>query len=94
MYKYCIKEKMHQLTVAELRRLRKEIPLALGKTTRTFDRYCTITVDDNADIPALDLDIIASFLSCSADDLKNYVVDNCNRKKRKIRTKHHVAQQL
>lgn len=87
MLKYCIKEKMQQLPVAELRKLRKEIPLALGKTTRTFDRYCTITVEENADIPALDLDIIASFLSCSADELKNYMVDNCRRKKRIIRTK-------
>lgn len=73
-YKYCIKEKMLKLTVTEYKKIRKEIPIAIGKTVRTFDRYCTLRADEFADIPAQDLDIIASFLDCTANDLKNYSV--------------------
>jgi len=42
---------------------------------RTFDRYCTIEADEFGDIPAQDLDIIASFLNCKANDLKNYYIN-------------------
>ncbi len=74
-YKYCIKERLEQLPVQNYRTLKNEIIRALGKTRRTFDRYCKITADEFADIPALDLDIIASFLDCPADELKNYKVN-------------------
>ncbi len=73
-YKYAIKEKMWQLPIREYKKIRKEIPKLMGKTLRTFDRYCAIKIDDFADIPAQDLDIIASFLNCTANDLKNYSV--------------------
>lgn len=73
-YKYSIKEKLWQLPMWEYKKIRKEIPKLLGKTQRTFDRYCTIKIDEFADIPAQDLDIIASFLNCKADDLKNYSI--------------------
>lgn len=73
-YKYNIKEKMLQLPIMEYKRIRREIPKAIGKTLRTFDRYCTIEADEFGDIPAQDLDIIASFLNCKANDLKNYCV--------------------
>ena len=65
---------MLQLSISEYKRIRKEMPKALGKTIRTFDRYCTIKADDFGDVPAQDLDIIASFLGCMANDLKNYSV--------------------
>ncbi|WP_103071849.1 hypothetical protein [Aquimarina sediminis] len=74
-YKYCIKERLEKLPVHQYRELKNDIIMALKKTRRTFDRYCTIHADEFADIPALDLDIIASFLDCSADELKNYKVD-------------------
>ncbi|TSE03524.1 hypothetical protein [Aquimarina algiphila] len=74
-YKYCIKERLEALPVHHYRTLKNEIIKALGKTRRTFDRYCTISADEFADIPALDLDIIASFLDCEANDLKNYKVN-------------------
>lgn len=73
-YKYCIKERMLALTVEEYKKIRKELPKAIGKTIRTFDRYCTLRADEFSDIPAQDLDIIASFLDCDANDLKNYSV--------------------
>ena len=74
-YKYNIKDKMLQLSIVEYKRIRKEIPKAIGKTVRTFDRYCTIEADEFGDIPAQDLDIIASFLNCKANDLKNYCIN-------------------
>lgn len=73
-YRYSIKEKLNQITAKEYKRLRKEIPKALGKTLRTFDRYCNIEINEFADIPAQDLDIIAAFLNCTANDLKNYTI--------------------
>lgn len=73
-YKYAIKEKMWQLPMSEYKKVRKEIPKLIGKTLRTFDRYCTIKADEFADIPAKDLDIIAICLNCSANDLKNYTI--------------------
>ena len=76
-YKYCIREKIQELTHEEYKHLRKELPKAIGKTSRTFDRYCTLKAEDFGDIPAQDLDIIASFFNCSANDLKNYSVKNC-----------------
>lgn len=84
-YKYNIKEKLLQRPVTEYKELMKEIPRAIGKTKRTFDRYCTIAADEFADIPAQDLDIIASFLDCKANDLKNYVVSNKQIQQRIIR---------
>lgn len=69
-FSYSIKDKLNQLTTIEYKRLRKEIPKALGKTIRTFDRYCNIEINEFADIPAQDLDIIAAFLNCTADDLR------------------------
>jgi len=73
-YRYSIKEKFDQLTSREHKRLRREIPKALGKTLRAFDRYCNIEINEFADIPVQDLDIIAAFLNCKADDLKNYTI--------------------
>ncbi|WP_148639225.1 hypothetical protein [Aquimarina longa] len=46
----------------------------MQKTGRTFNRYCNLMVQDHSDIPTQDLDIIASYLECSADELKNYKV--------------------
>ena len=63
-YKYCIKERLLELSVWQYKKLRKEIPIALGKTIRTFDRYCGLKAEDFADIPAQDLDIIAAYLDC------------------------------
>lgn len=60
-FKYNIKEKMLQLPMIDYKKVRKELSKLLGKTLRTFDRYCTIKADEFADIPAQDLDIIASF---------------------------------
>lgn len=73
-YKYAIKEKLWQLPMREYKKVRKELPKLLGKTIRTFDRYCSIKTDEFADIPVQDLDIIASYLNCKADDLKNFSV--------------------
>lgn len=73
-YKYCIKEKLEQLPMTDYKKIKKEIPKALGKTQRTFDRYCTIKADEFGDVPAQDLDIIANFLGCEANDLKNYCI--------------------
>ncbi|WP_271729378.1 hypothetical protein [Aquimarina algiphila] len=75
-YKYCIKERLEKLPMNHYRKLKNDIIIALGKTRRTFDRYCTISADEFGDIPAQDLDIIASILKCTADDLKNYEVNN------------------
>lgn len=74
-YKYCIKEKLAQLPVAKYRVTKEKIIKGLHKTARTFNRYCNIMTDDHADIPAQDLDMIASHLECTADDLKNYKVN-------------------
>ncbi len=74
-YKYNIREKMENLPMIEYKRIRRELPKALGKTVRTFNRYCTLAADEFADIPAQDLDIIASFLDCKANDLKNYFIN-------------------
>ena len=74
-YKYRIKDMMLNLTISEYQEFRKEIPKALGKTLRTFDRYCNIKADQFSDIPAQDLDIIASMLGCTANELKNYTVN-------------------
>jgi len=71
-YKYCIKKKLDGLSVQDYKRLRRLIPLALGKTRKTFERYCTLTIDEHGDIPAYDLDVIAECLDCTADELKNY----------------------
>lgn len=73
-YKYAIKEKMCQLPMWEYKKVRKELPKLLGKTIRTFDRYCSIKTDEFADIPTKDLDIIAIYLNCTANDLKNYTI--------------------
>lgn len=75
-HKYCIREKLRELPITEYRRLLKEIPIAINKTKRTFDRYCSIRADEFGDIPTQDLDIIASHLSCSPNELKNYTVQN------------------
>ncbi|MCB9335481.1 MAG: hypothetical protein H6586_04985 [Flavobacteriales bacterium] len=73
-YKYAIKERLWKLPMSEYKKVRKQLPKLLGKTVRTFDRYCNIKTDEFADIPVQDLDIIASYLNCKADDLKNFSV--------------------
>ena len=75
-YKYNIKDRLENLPINEYRELMYQIPKALKKSKRTFLRYTTITMDDPADIPALDLDIIAFFLGCNAQDLKNYTLED------------------
>jgi hypothetical protein len=74
MYKYSIKEKLEQLPMTEYKKMKKQIPKALGKTQRTFDRFCTIKKSECGDIPTQDLDIIASCLGYEANDLKNYCI--------------------
>ena len=73
-YKYSIKQQMEELPIVDYKKIKKLIPVAIGKTPRTFERYCNIKAEDFADIPTQDLDIIASILSSKADDLKNYVI--------------------
>lgn len=87
-YKYCIKEKIEQYPVREYKRLLYLIPKGLGKTKKTFLRYCNIQMEDFIDIPCQDLDIIASFLNCKADQLKNYCIvkNQVKMKPRKKRT--------
>lgn len=75
-YKYSIKQRLEKLPIVNYKKIKKQIPIAIGKTPKTFQRYCNIKAEDYADIPAQDLDIIASALSCKADDLKNYAVTN------------------
>lgn len=72
--KYNISERLHSLPYEKYKKIRQQIPTALGKTQRTFARYCNLPADSFGDIPAQDLDIIASFLGCTADDLKNYTI--------------------
>ncbi|WP_109098173.1 hypothetical protein [Aquimarina sp. AU58] len=74
-YKYCINEKLAELPVAKYRATKEKIITGLKKTARTFNRYCNLLADDHADIPAQDLDMIASHLECTADELKNYKVN-------------------
>ncbi len=74
-YKYCIKEKLAELPVSKYRAIKVQIIKGLKKTPRTFNRYCSLSADDHTDIPAQDLDIIASHLECTADELKNYKVN-------------------
>lgn len=73
-FKYAIKERLENLPIKHYRRMRILIPKALNKTLKTFDRYCNLTMNEYGDIPAIDLDIIASCLGCSSDDLKNYKI--------------------
>ena len=74
-YKYCIKEKLEELPIAKYRITKENIAKGLKKTERTFNRYCNLLAEDHADIPAQDLDMIASHLECTADELKNYRVN-------------------
>lgn len=74
-YKYCIKEKLAELPVAKYKATKEKIITGLKKTARTFNRYCNLLTDDHTDIPAQDLDMIASHLECTADELKNYKVN-------------------
>lgn len=67
---------MELLSVEEYREFKSTIASALGKTIRTFERYCSIKADERGDIPVQDLDIIAVLLNCKADDLKNFQVTN------------------
>ncbi len=83
-FKYSIKERMLQLSMIDYKKVRKELPKLLGKTLRTFDRYCNIKSDEFTDVPAQDLDIIASYLDCTANDLKNYFITKMGRIQHKI----------
>ncbi len=74
-YKYCIKEKLAELPIAKYKTTKERIIKGLQKTGRTFNRYCNLLAEDHADIPTQDLDMIASYLECTADELKNYKIN-------------------
>ena len=67
---------MKLLSVEDYQEFKSTIASALGKTMRTFERYCSIKADEKGDIPVKDLDIIALLLDCTADDLKNFQITN------------------
>ena len=72
--KYCIKQKLEELPLKEYKKIKLELSLAIGKNIRTFERYCNLRIDDFSDIPAKDLFIIATVLSCKIDKLVNYKI--------------------
>lgn len=72
--KYNIKDRLYRLPLRDYQAARKRIPQLLGKSLRTFDRFCNLKLDSYSDITAKDLDIIAKFLECDSHDLKNYKV--------------------
>ncbi len=83
-FKYRIKERMLQLPMIDYEKVRKELPKLLGKTLRTFDRYCSIKLNEFTDVPTQDLDIIASYFNCTANELKNYVITKMGAIKHKV----------
>ena len=72
--KYNIKLRLDQLPRERYMRTKQEIANKIKRHPRTLDRYINFTQNDNADIPAADLDIIAIILGCRADELKNYFI--------------------
>lgn len=75
-YKYCIREKIEQLPISFQVKIKNEISVALGKCQATFNNYCHIKANDSKGIGSINLDIIAFYLDCTADDLKNFYVKN------------------
>ena len=72
-YKYCIMEKLQVLPYSIFRERVTEIAKACNISRHRFVYvWCRIPINSKKDIPAQKLDIIASQLGYTADELKNY----------------------
>ena len=69
--KYTILERLKSLPHKEFTASKKRLAKLIGKSTRTFERWLYATADDNQEIPANALRLIALYLGCSMEELFN-----------------------
>jgi hypothetical protein len=76
--KYKIQEFLNSLPYEDYRIAKNKLPLALGVSKRTFERWMYLTHDDRLEVPADKLAIIAKFLGKKIEDFFNYKIPQYN----------------
>lgn len=92
--KYTIQNKLNRLSHNEYRIAKNKLPIALNINKRTFDRWIYILQEDNAEIPADKLAVIAKFLGCKIEDMFNYKIPQYNTKKLQALKENDLAKSL
>lgn len=81
--KYRIQEYLNGLPYDDYRIAKNKLPLALGVSKRTFERWMYLTTGDKLEIPADKLAIIAKYLGKQIEEFFNYKVPQFNTAKLK-----------
>lgn len=76
--KYTIQELIYRLPFEEYRIAKNKLPLALGVSKRTFERWMYITLGEKLEVPADKLAIIAKYLGQPIEELFNYKIPQYN----------------
>ena len=70
--KYRIKEMLESLPISEYRIAKKVIPLNLGISRSTFQKYIEASIDDHYSIPTDNLALLADYFECKMEELFNF----------------------
>jgi hypothetical protein len=73
IYRYKIKEKLEIFTYPDYVLAKRTLPKVLQINKRTFEKYMYTKVQENYDMPANHLAMLAKFFNCKMEDLINYV---------------------
>lgn len=76
--KYKIQEFLNGLPYDDYRIAKNKLPLALGVSKRTFERWMYLTNEDRLEVPADKLAIIAKYLDKKMEEFFNYKVPQFN----------------
>lgn len=73
IYRYKIKEYLEAFTYPDYLLVKKTLPEVLNINKRTFEKYMYTKVEQNYDMPANHLAMLAKFFTCKMEGLINYV---------------------
>lgn len=73
IYRYKIKEKLEIFSHHDYILAKRVLPQVLKINKRTFEKYMYTKIEDNYDMPANHLAMLAKFFNCKMEDLINYI---------------------
>ena len=92
--KYLILDKLQSLPYEEYKIAKSRLPLVLGISKRTFERWCYLTITETPEVPVDKIAIVAKYFNCTIEELINYRIPQYDISKLLKLTNSNLAKEL
>ena len=92
--KYLIFNELNKLPYEEHLIAKSKLPVVLGVSKRTFERWTYLYIDERLEIPADKLAILANYFDCPIEKLFNYTIPQYNTAQLKSLETNQLAEEL